>query len=163
MDQIHFWVLLQLIVDLLLVLLMLYFVRTVKTSVAREAARGAFDRAAGNIEPLLRQAEEAADRFDALLEEKRRIVRDLNEALDRRVVGLNLILERTRAMEAGAERETAGRVHDQVADMFELADRGSAPEEIAQKTGLPKGEVRLALDLRSKLKQYQKKSGPPDA
>lgn len=150
---IEYWVVFQLILDLLLVVLILFFFRSVKSGLRREAAREAAQQVIGLIEPLLNEAQGAAATFENQLKEKNRLVRSLNERLDSRIISLNLLLNRAKSHLSSARKDGAegpNHIYDQQEAILMLHNENHDVEEIAKKLSMPKGEVDLVIDLKKK-------------
>ncbi|MBF0203123.1 MAG: hypothetical protein HQK67_02165 [Desulfamplus sp.] len=69
------------------------------TNMAKNAAVEMVDRAAQDIidllDPLVKGSESAANAFDHQIKEKQRLIKGLNDALDSRIISINLLLSRT--------------------------------------------------------------------
>jgi len=46
------------------------------------------------LEPLMREARKTAQKFDEQIKEKKRLLKELNDALDNRIININLLLSR---------------------------------------------------------------------
>ena len=129
------------------------------------------------LEPLLRDSEAAADQFDESLKEKKRLIKGLNDALDSRIISLNLLLSRADAADTARSRafsmdaapprsrdlaldspspldgcppSPGGDVFDQQNQILNFFDRGMGIDDIAARLSMPKGEVQLVVDLKKK-------------
>ncbi|SLM29237.1 conserved hypothetical protein [Desulfamplus magnetovallimortis] len=71
-------------------------------TLADKAAVQMIDRATQDIidllDPLVKGAEAAADTFDSQIKEKKRLIRELNDALDSRIISINLLLSRAEVL-----------------------------------------------------------------
>ena len=150
---IEFWVAFQMCIDLVLVVFILVFLKNSKSGMCSEASREAAEQVIGMLEPLLKEADLTAKTFEEQLKEKNRLIGDLNENLDSRIISLNLLLNRSDAyLGAGKEKKLVDRnhVYDQQEAILQLNKEGDDAETIAQKLFMPKGEVDLVLDLKKK-------------
>lgn len=150
----EYWVIFQISVDLILVILILFLLRNVRAGLQKEISGQAMEKVFHIIEPLLKDAEAAADDFDTQLHEKSRLINDLNLKLDNRIISLNLLLNRADdAMQQTLGKRPNGNPHvyDQLRGITRLYEKGSTAGEIAGKLSMPKGEVDLVLDLKRKL------------
>ena len=158
-----FWVILQVLVDLLLIIFFIVFFRQFRASKARQASDGiaAFPQV---LEPLLKEAEKVAGQFEIQLKEKQRLVRRLNEQLDSRIISLNLLLNKAEACLASHEKESWGgkrqyrHVYDLQQEIIDFGNKGLSLQEIANRVGISKGEVRLVLELKRKFQEIEESS-----
>lgn len=115
-------------------------------------------------ESLLADAENMSSKFNEMLQEKKEIVKTLNEHLDKRIDSLNSLLSKTDAMLFN-HRTGKQNVYD--SDSFEnhkreilqLAREGFDLDDIADNLSIPKEEVMLVLDLKKKISQLDSKEG----
>lgn len=158
---IEFWVIMQVAVDLLLIILFIIFIKQFKSARAGPASSGV-EPLPQALEPLLKEAEKVAGQFDAQLREKQRLVKRLNEHLDSRIISLNLLVNRAEVClashEKGSWQEKKGHrhVYDLQEEIIALGEKGFAPQEIADRIGISKGEVTLVLELKSKFREMEK-------
>ncbi|MBW1699752.1 MAG: hypothetical protein JRH18_18435 [Deltaproteobacteria bacterium] len=141
------------IIDLVLVILILYFVRYLKSGVSLTASKEAASRLFGLLEPLFKEADITAKAFEKQLKEKDRLIRNLNERLDSRIISLNLLLNRAEGYLSAAPKtvESRGRdVYDQQKAIVELLNRGYDTKTVARKLSLPIGEVEMVSELKKK-------------
>ncbi|MFH0730489.1 MAG: hypothetical protein V2B19_29610 [Pseudomonadota bacterium] len=110
----------------------------------------------GMIEPLIKETEAVAKSFEAQLKEKKRLIHRLNEDLDSRIISLNLLLNRARALDYGSGNPGAtGQVYKQQEAILSLYAQKHDAEAIAKKLSMPKGEVELVIDLKTKFLSYK--------
>lgn len=181
--SLEFLVAVLFIIDLFLFFLVFLIVKRVNrparpdNETARTEVSGAgiqesaFDSAAevlALLEPLVKESNEAAVAFEDLIREKKKITKDLNEALDSRIISINLLLSRAanmqRQMEADQHRlrqsmtampapRPAVRepdIIDQQNQILDLYARHMDVDTIAEQLSIPKGEVQLVVDLKEK-------------
>lgn len=154
---IEFWVAFQIVVDLVLVILILYLLRTIRAGLHRDISRSAAENITQMIEPFLVEARSTSASFEKQLMEKSKLINTLNSRLDNKIIALNLLLNRTDdRLEAALDKpvkSTVRKTHvvDQQNRITELYQEGADAETIAKELSLPKGEVELVLDLKSKL------------
>jgi Family of unknown function (DUF6115) len=121
-----------------------------------------FDKPAKAFESLLVDADKMALQFKGQLEEKHRLIQGLNEQLDRRIISLKVLLNRADILlssPSGGDEESKGgeTSHEgQQTEMIKLAKEGHSVEKIAQILSIPKGEVKLVLDLKNKFSRLSK-------
>ncbi|MCK4388855.1 MAG: hypothetical protein KAV83_01290 [Desulfobacterales bacterium] len=151
--SLQFWVILQLVVDLFLIILFIIFVRQFKAGGASLASSRVEPLPQG-LEPLLKEAEKVAGQFETQLKEKQRLVKRLNEHLDSRIISLNLLLNRAEV----CEKKPHKHVYDLQEQIIALGVKGLGPQEIANRMGISKGEVTLVLELKRKFQEMEKDS-----
>ncbi len=158
---IEFWVIVQVVVDLLLIILFIVFMRQLRASRAKRASSGV-EPLPQVLEPLLKEAKKVAGQFETQLKEKQRLVRRLNEHLDNRIISLNLLLSRAEVCLASHDKESMEKdrsqrhVYDLQQEIIALGVKGIAPQEIADRMGISKGEVTLVLELKRKFQEMEK-------
>ncbi|MBU0973102.1 MAG: hypothetical protein KKC20_20835 [Proteobacteria bacterium] len=116
------------------------------------------------LEPLVMESRKAALSFDEQIREKRKLSKDLNDALDTRIISINLLLSRAKALQEKMEdrQQTApvfntvhapfreSNVVDQQNQIIDLYYQNTDIDTIAEKLSIPKGEVQLVIDLKEK-------------
>jgi len=88
---IEFWVVFQIVVDLVLVILILYLLRSMRAGLHKDISREAAENLLQMIEPVLVEARSASKSFDTQLKEKSQLINQLNQRLDGRIITLNLL------------------------------------------------------------------------
>ena len=160
---VEFWVIVQILVDLLLIILFIILMRQLKDSRATRASSGV-EPVSQVLKPLLKKAEKVAGQFEAQLKEKQRLIRRVNEDLDSRIISLNLLLNQAEVCLASHEKESWGEnrqykhVYDLQQEIIDLGEKGLSIQEIANRVGISKGEVRLVLELKRKFQEIEKSS-----
>jgi hypothetical protein len=109
------------------------------------------------IEPLIKETETVAKSFEAQLKEKKVLIHRLNEDLDSRIISMNLLLNRAKAYMDGESGKSAatGQIYKQQEAILALYGQKYDVEAIAQKLSMPKGEVELVIDLKTKFLSYK--------
>lgn len=145
----------QLGIDLIIVIVFIFLIKRFK-----HFNKGpSFDRPTKVFESLLIDAEKMAGQFKGQLEEKQRLIQSLNEQLDKRIISLNVLLNRADVLlssqgEGAVEsHENRSTIDGQQTEIIKLAREGQSAEKIAQILSIPQGEVRLVLDLKNKFSQ----------
>ncbi|MDY6906225.1 MAG: hypothetical protein SWH61_16260 [Thermodesulfobacteriota bacterium] len=147
----------QILMDLFLVILVIYLLKTVKTGMQQEASTQATNEVFAMIEPLLTEAEQTAGAFDRQIKEKHQAIQRINETLDARIISLNLLLNR--AGDAGLQgfdgssEEDPQSVFEQQKKILGLHKKGTSPAAIARRLEIPKGEVELVINLKKRFMQ----------
>ncbi|MBW2043346.1 MAG: hypothetical protein JRI96_00465 [Deltaproteobacteria bacterium] len=121
------------------------------------------ETATDKVGPFLTEAKRVAGQFRLQLKEKHRLVKSLNEELDRRIASLNVLLNRADVLLSsgiGSERPSAsGNLipsNSQQSQIIGLAKQGRNAKEIAKMLSLPRGEVELVLELKRKFIRLRK-------
>jgi hypothetical protein len=157
LSNLNSWIVFQLVIDFVLVVMILFFIRRMKSRLRQEAARETSLQLVEMIEPLIKETEAVANSFEAQLKEKKHLINRLNEDLDSRIISLNLLLNRAKAYmddESGKPAAT-GQVYRQQEAILELYAQNYDTEAIAKKLSMPKGEVELVIDLKTKFLSYK--------
>jgi len=150
---IKFWIVFQMVIDLVLVILIIYFLRYFRAGLPKDATNEAVERIIGMLEPLLKEADATAKAFERQLKEKHRIIYNLNERLDTRIISLNLLLNRAETKQSSGEVFPASPqndVYDQQKAIVDLFNKGHNAEAVARKLDLPRREVEMVFNLKEK-------------
>jgi len=147
----------QIGIDLALIIVFLMVLRTMRDP----QRRGMLNKGVGLFESVLKEADTTSRKFNELLEEKHRLIRSLNEQLDKRILSLNVLLNRAEALLSKDRRPDQSKTdmndQDSVrAEILEFAKQGYETEHIAKKLSIPKGEVKLVLDMKRKTAQQKR-------
>lgn len=156
----EFWVVFQIATILLLMILLVSFIRHSRqnrnhgqeNAIMAESAKKLFDL----MEPLLEEAENTARLFEEQILEKKRLIRDLNDKLDSRIISLNLLLNRADAFLDNPMALENGRplspdtIHDTQENILDLFKRGVEPGKIAETLSVSGREVDLVIALKKK-------------
>lgn len=154
--SIEFWVVGHIVMDLFLILVVVFFWKRISADSANPD--DAVLKISNVLEPLLNDAREVAQAFDAQLEEKRALVRKLNKDLDARVISLNLLLNRAENCLAGGDLPATNKESVHVSDLqkkvIALATSGMSADKIARRLKISMQEVKLVVDLKRKNKLF---------
>ncbi len=113
-------------------------------------------------ESFLTDADNTSVKFKGMLQEKKDIIKNLNEQLEKRIKSLNTLLNRTETLlfKQGQSNQD-GYVQDSLKNhtkkIVELAKKGFDLDYIAESLVIPKEEVMLVLDLKKKICQFDPK------
>lgn len=149
--SIEFWVIFQMVIFVILLFLMVFYIKKMKTSVKDEVSKLALEEIIEMLEPLLKEANETAQLFEGQIKEKSNLVAKLNEKLDSRIISLNLLLNRSETYLLSMEPSSGYNHHnadDQQESILSMHAKGLDSEQIAQKLSMPKGEVDLVINLK---------------
>ncbi len=151
--SIELWVVVQMFIDFVLVVLILYLLRNLKSGVRQDVSKETYEYVVSLIEPLLKESKAAAELFETQLKEKNSLINDLNAKLDKRIVSLNLLLNRSETtIPTNNKNNTSAtvNVYDQQEAIWNMYEQGEKIVTIAKKLSMPKGEVELVVDLKKK-------------
>lgn len=119
------------------------------------------------VEPLVKEARDVARDFEIQIREKKRLIRELNDALDSRIISINLLLSRADALNRKMEKKQQQSrfvqeyppsqtvMPDQQNRIVEMYRQNIDMETIAQRLSIPKGEVQLVIDLKERFKAME--------
>jgi len=127
------------------------------------------------LEPLVKDSREAAILFDEQIKDKKRLLKGLNDALDSRIININLLLSRADAMQKQLEERQAessrifaalskegvadvssGTLANQQDQILRMYYQKYDIDTIAQELSIPRGEVQLVVDLKKKFLEMEK-------
>ena len=133
-----------------------------------DAAKASAQEVAQMLEPLLEASRDAALEFDQLIREKKKLTQDLNQALDSKMISMNLLLSRAKTLHKQLEDQQYEVRHsrpnapispafqkepdvlDQQNQIIDLYYKEVDIDTIAERLSIPKGEVQLVIDLKEK-------------
>jgi hypothetical protein len=113
-------------------------------------------------ESFLTDADNTSVKFKGMLQEKKDIIKNLNEQLEKKIKGLDTLLNRTETLlfKQGQSNQD-GYIQDSLKNhtkrIVELAKKGFDLDDIAESLVIPKEEVMLVLDLKKKICQLDTK------
>ncbi len=189
--SIEFWIATLFILYFLLVIFFFLFVRKVnrldlaksdpKNNSDEQESEKQASRSAGDIieilEPLVKESRNVAITFDEQIKEKKSLLKKLNDALDSRVISINLLLSRADALqnkleerqntmkqsllsaqERSVPKQASNAVLDQQNQIIKMYNQNINIDSIAERLSIPKGEVQLVIDLKKKFIAMEKTS-----
>jgi DNA-binding NarL/FixJ family response regulator len=116
---------------------------------------------------LLIDADKISGQLREELEEKHQLIKGLNEKLDKRIMSLNVLLNRADAtlssydMGSADANDNLVSLKSQEKEILRLAREGCDLEKTARILSIPKGKIKLVLDLKKKLSRIGSKEGVP--
>ncbi len=131
------------------------------------------------LEPFMQEAGKTAAMFDEQIKEKKRLLKELNDALDNRIININLLLSRAETRQkkileqhtamvqssgafhqgpfnAGSNNFSADTILDQQHRIVQMYNQQIDTDTIARKLSIPRGEVKLVIDLKKKFLEMEK-------
>ncbi len=191
----EFWVAILLVINFMVVVFLFLTVKRINRLRSGLKSKTAFEENPGEsdltssttarivdlLEPLVEESRQTAIRFDDQIKEKKRLIKELNEALDSRIISVNLLLSRADAQQRKLqERRDRLEQQQKMSQEYAPPNLSSPPENhqvddqqnrilalyyqnvdidtIASKLSIPKGEVRLVIDLKEKFMAMEKDS-----
>lgn len=162
----EFWMAVQMLTIFLLLVLLVYFMRHSKAGAIEDTEDEDHDgipETAGKVidlmEPLIQEAEKTARLFEVQIMEKKKLIRDLNEKLDSRIISLNLLLNRADAYIArNDDGIPADRISDTQEAILDLYEQGFSSQAISDKLSVSGQEVDLVISLKKKFVAMEKGS-----
>nr|WP_320015808.1 hypothetical protein [uncultured Desulfobacter sp.] len=191
----EFLVVLSLIIDLFLIFLLFLFIRRanrLQRSIppapetdhlgdiaaqtrekAQVVAKEVLTETSEMIEPILEASKDAAMEFERLVKEKQTLTRKLDQALDSKIISINLLLSRANTLYTQLENQHNSLLNalpkggtalfhkeidvlDQQQRIIDLYYQKMDIDTIAERLSIPKGEVALVIDLKEKFIAMEK-------
>jgi len=154
----EFWVVFQISVLLFLVLFFWYFVKNYGRPVEdKSIPMQPVEQIMSLLEPLLEDAETSAKIFESQILEKKRLIQNLNEKLDNRIISLTLLLNRA---DATIAKTSDGHGNLDLADTQEailsLYNEGRRISDISRELSVSEQEVDLVIGLKKKFQAMEK-------
>lgn len=183
--SIEFWIGIQLLIDLFIILLFLIFVKRVgkikfsqnyngNDAAGQENAEKTANDIIEMLEPFVKESKVTADSFDKQIKEKRKLISELNESLDSRIISINLLISRAEAAKEDLRNlkmevdrapvqqfqvkqtpDITEKILDQQNNIIDMYNSGLDVDAIVSKLSMPKGEVKLVIDLKKKFKAME--------
>ena len=113
-------------------------------------------------ESMLTDARRISEQFKEQLEEKKHMIKMLNQHLEKRITSLNMMLNRTDALlfhNRQYDNEDRGFLDHHKKEIIKLEKQGHSSEQIADTLSISREEVMLVLDLKKKDEQQGSKEG----
>ena len=115
-------------------------------------------------ESFLTDADNTSVKFKGMLQEKKDIIKNLNEQLEKRIKSLTTLLNRTddqlfKHRQSNQDGYVQNSLTNHTKKIVELAKEGFDLDYIAESLAIPKEEVMLVLDLKKKISQLDSKEG----
>ncbi|MFO7752563.1 MAG: hypothetical protein R6V41_05535 [Desulfobacteraceae bacterium] len=146
-----------------------------ESSAERKKALKSADDIIGMLEPLVLESRKAAESFEKQIKEKKNLIKNINDSLDSRIISINLLMSRAESVKDKLEHQRVdspadpfraegyryarnslpGDVLDQQNSIVDLYNRGYDAEAIAARLSMPRGEVKLVIDLKEKFKAME--------
>ena len=115
-------------------------------------------------ESFLTDADNISIKFKEMLQEKKNIIKKLDEQLEKRIKNLNMLLNSADALlfkhrQGNQDEYVQDSLKNHTIKIIELAKEGYDLDYISESLVIPKEEVMLVLDLKKKISQLDSKAG----
>ena len=157
--ELKFLILAQLGIDIVFILVFIMVILRLRSFNKSKS----FAKTIGTFQSFVSDADKIADQFNEQLTEKHQVIKRLNEQLDKRIGSLNILLNRADIMLSSSGGEVVGHnnrdnaSNNHQTEIIRMEKEGCKLEEIASRLSIPKGEVKLVLDLKKTFYQSDKK------
>ncbi|MDY0131276.1 MAG: hypothetical protein RBR53_01275 [Desulforegulaceae bacterium] len=158
-SQFKIWISILLVIDFLIVVGVFFYLSGIKKEMEKKVFEKASKEAFEFISPLFDEAEKTAEKFDILIREKKKIVNQLNKALDSRISTLTFLVNRAEntinsaSFQNSFESDEIKPLHSNDVKIMELFNQGLKIEDISKELGISSGEVSMILSLKKKMQK----------
>ena len=157
--ELKYLILLQLSIDFAIFVVFIFLIRRLRLL---DKGSSSLNSKLKMYESFLTDADNTSVKFKGMLQEKKDIIKNLNEQLENRIKSLNTLLNRTDEMlfkhkQSNEEGHVQASLKNHTKKIVELAKEGFDLDYIAESLVIPKEEVMLVLDLKKKISQLDSK------
>jgi len=154
-------ILLQLSIDFAIFVVFIFLIRRLRLL---DKGSSSLNSKLKMYESFLTDADDTSVKFKGMLQEKKDIIKNLNEQLEKKIKSLNTLLNRTDALlfkhrQSNQDGYVQNSLKDHTKKIVELAKEGFDLDYISESLVIPKEEVLLVLDLKKKMSQSDPKNG----
>ena len=159
--ELKYLIVLQLAIDFAIFVVFIFLIRRLRFL---DKGSSSLNSKLKIYESFLTDADNISVKFKEMLQEKKDIIKKLNEQLEKRIKNLNTLLNRADALLfKHRQNNQDGYVQDSLKNhtkkIVELAKEGFDLDYISESLVIPKEEVMLVLDLKKKISQLDPKEG----
>ena len=157
--ELKYLILLQLSIDFAIFVVFIFLIRRLRLL---DKGSSSLNSKLEMYESFLTDADDTSVKFKGMLQEKKDIIKKLDEQLENRIKSLNALLNKADAMlfknrQSNEDGHVQTSLKNHTKKIIELAKEGFEPEHIAESLVIPKEEVMLVLDLKKKISQLDSK------
>ena len=157
--DLKYLVLLQLVIDCAIFVVFIFLIRRLRIL---DKGSTSLNNKLEMYESFLTDADNTSVKFKGMLQEKKDIIKKLNEQLEKRIKSLNTLLNRTDALlfkhrQSNQDGHVQDSLKNHTKKIVELAKEGFDSDYIAESLVIPKEKVMLVLDLKKKISQLGSK------
>jgi Fic family protein len=154
-------ILLQLSIDFAIFVVFIFLIRRLRLL---DKGSSSLNSKLKMYESFLTDADNTTVEFKGMLQEKRDIIKNLNEQLEKKIKSLTTLLNRTddqlfKHRQRNQDGDVQNSLKNHTKKIVELAKKGFDLDDIAESLAIPKEEVVLVLDLKKKISQLDPKKG----
>jgi len=156
--DLKFLILTQIGIDLVIIIVFILLIK--KTSFFKRDS--SLNKGLKLYESMLSDASRISEQFKEQLEEKKYMIKMLNQHLEKRITSLNVMLNRTDALlfhNRQYDNMDSGSFDNQKKEILQLEKQGHSLEQIADILSIPREKVMLVLDIKKKNTQEGSKEG----
>jgi len=159
--ELKYLIVLQLAIDFAIFVVFIFLIRRLRFL---DKGSSSLNSKLKIYESFLTDADNISVKFKEMLQEKKDIIKKLNEQLEKRIKNLNTLLNRADSLLfKHRQSHQDGYVQDSLKNhtkkIIELAKEGFDLDYISESLVIPKEEVMLVLDLKKKISQLDPKEG----
>ena len=156
--DLKFLILTQIGIDVVIIIVFILLIK--KTSLFKRDS--SLNKGLKLYESMLSDASRISEQFKEQLEEKKHMIKMLNQHLEKRITSLNVMLNRTDALlfhNRQYDNVDRGAIDNQKKQILKLEKQGHSSEQIADTLSIAREEVMLVLDLKKKNAQQGSQEG----
>ena len=159
--ELKYLIFLQLAIDFAILVVFIFLIRRLRVL---DKGSSSLNSKLKMYESFLTDADNTSVKFKGMLQEKKDIIKKLDEQLEKRIESLNTLLNRTDALlfnhgQSNQDGYVQNSLKNHSKKIIELAKEGFDLDYIAESLVIPKEEVMLVLDLKKKISQLDSKEG----
>ncbi len=159
--ELKYLIYLQLAIDLAIFVVFIFLIRRLRFL---DKGSSSLNSKLKMYESFLTDADNTSVKFKGMLQEKKDIIKNLNEQLEKRIKSLNSLLNRSDALlfkfrQGNQDGYDQNSLKNHQKEIVELAKEGFDLDYIADNLSIPKEEVMLVLDLKKKISKLDSKEG----
>jgi DNA-binding NarL/FixJ family response regulator len=148
----------QIGIDIVIIIVFILLIKKISFFKRNSSLNKGLDK----YESMLCDAVRISEQFKDQLEEKKHMIKMLNQHLEKRITSLNMMLNRTDVLlfhNRQYDNLDRGSLDNQKKQILKLEKQGHSSEQIADTLSITREEVMLVLDLKKKDEQQGSKEG----
>jgi len=159
--ELKYLIVLQLAIDFAIFIVFIFLIRRLRFL---DKGSSSLNSKLKIYESFLMDADNISVKFKEILQEKKDIIKKLNEQLEKRIKNLNTLLNRADVLlfkhkQSHQDGYLQDSLKNHTKKIVELAKEGFDLDYISERLVIPKEEVMLVLDLKKKMSQLDSKEG----
>jgi DNA-binding NarL/FixJ family response regulator len=156
--DLKFLIFTQIGIDIVIIIVFILLIKKISFFKRNSSLNKGLDK----YESMLCDAVRISEQFKDQLEEKKHMIKMLNQHLEKRITSLNMMLNRTDALlfhNRQYENVDKGFLNHHKKEILKLEKQGHSSEQIADTLSISREEVMLVLDLKRKDRQQGSREG----